>query len=102
MDKEKRAEESRNRTVKLAPSILSADFARLGEQVFEAEKAGAEEINRGCELELDGGIDTTTALLGVAAGADVLVAGSAIFNHDDGVATGMKHLQAALLRASIN
>jgi pentose-5-phosphate-3-epimerase len=102
MDKEKRAEESRNRTVKLAPSILSADFARLGEQVFEPEKAGAEEINRGCELELDGGIDTTTALLGVAAGADVLVAGSAIFNHDDGVATGMKHLQAALLRASIN
>ncbi len=28
--------------VKLAPSILSADFARLGEQVREAEAAGAE------------------------------------------------------------
>jgi pentose-5-phosphate-3-epimerase len=25
-------------TVKLAPSILAADFARLGEQVAEAEK----------------------------------------------------------------
>jgi pentose-5-phosphate-3-epimerase len=28
--------------VKLAPSILAADFARLGEQVGEAEQAGAE------------------------------------------------------------
>lgn len=32
-------------TVKWAPSILSADFARLGEQVFEAEKAGADRIH---------------------------------------------------------
>ncbi len=32
-------------TVKLAPSILAADFARLGEQVAEAEKAGASRIH---------------------------------------------------------
>ena len=31
--------------VKLAPSILAADFARLGEQVKEAEKAGADRIH---------------------------------------------------------
>jgi ribulose-phosphate 3-epimerase len=31
--------------VKLAPSILSADFARLGEQVAEATKAGADYIH---------------------------------------------------------
>ncbi len=31
--------------VKLAPSILAADFARLGEQVTEAEKAGANRIH---------------------------------------------------------
>ena len=30
---------------KLAPSILAADFARLGEQVAEAEKAGANRIH---------------------------------------------------------
>ncbi len=30
------------RPVKIAPSILSADFARLGEQVTEAESAGAD------------------------------------------------------------
>jgi ribulose-phosphate 3-epimerase len=32
-------------TVKLAPSILAADFARLGEQVAEAKKAGANRIH---------------------------------------------------------
>ena len=31
--------------VKLAPSILAADFARLGAQVSEAEKAGADRIH---------------------------------------------------------
>src|SRR3989441_2610173 len=31
--------------VKLAPSILAADFARLGEQVAEAEQAGADRID---------------------------------------------------------
>jgi ribulose-phosphate 3-epimerase len=31
--------------VKIAPSILSADFARLGEQVVEATKAGADYIH---------------------------------------------------------
>src|SRR3954447_4915018 len=32
-------------TIKLAPSILAADFARLGEQVREAEQAGADRIH---------------------------------------------------------
>jgi pentose-5-phosphate-3-epimerase len=31
-----------NHTVKLAPSLLAADFTRLGEQVAAAEQAGAE------------------------------------------------------------
>jgi ribulose-phosphate 3-epimerase len=34
-----------NNLIKLAPSILSADFARLGEQVAEATKAGADYIH---------------------------------------------------------
>ena len=34
-----------NDVVKLAPSILAADFARLGEQVAEAERAGADRIH---------------------------------------------------------
>jgi ribulose-phosphate 3-epimerase len=35
----------RNHFIKLAPSILAADFARLGEQVAEAERAGADRIH---------------------------------------------------------
>src|SRR6185369_16099270 len=31
--------------IKLAPSILAADFARLGEQVAQAEAAGADRIH---------------------------------------------------------
>src|SRR3954452_1036581 len=31
--------------IKLAPSILAADFARLGEQVREADRAGADRIH---------------------------------------------------------
>ncbi len=34
-----------DKTIKIAPSILSADFGRLGEQVQEAEKAGADYIH---------------------------------------------------------
>lgn len=34
-----------SKLVKIAPSILSADFARLGEQVKEAEAAGADYIH---------------------------------------------------------
>ena len=52
-------------------------------------------IKPGCDLEVDGGVDVTTAPLAVAAGANVLVAGSAIFNDGEGVADAMKRLRAA-------
>jgi ribulose-phosphate 3-epimerase len=48
-----------------------------------------------CELEVDGGIDARTAPLAVAAGARVLVAGSAIFGAKDGVLSASRRLQAA-------
>ena len=54
-----------------------------------------ERTKPGCDLEVDGGIDATTAPLAVAAGADVLVAGSAIFNDAEGIAAAMQRLRAA-------
>ncbi|HEV3064882.1 MAG TPA: ribulose-phosphate 3-epimerase [Chthoniobacterales bacterium] len=60
-----------------------------------------EQTNPACELELDGGIDAATAPLGIAAGANVLVAGSAIFNNDDGVIAAMKRLRAAIKTGSV-
>lgn len=41
------------------------------------------EQNPGCELEVDGGVDPVTAPLCKQAGANVLVAGSAVFKHAD-------------------
>ena len=37
--------DERPRSVKIAPSILSADFSRLGEEVKRAEEAGADIIH---------------------------------------------------------
>jgi ribulose-phosphate 3-epimerase len=54
-----------------------------------------EQVRPGCELELDGGIDAATAPLGVAAGACVLVAGTSVFGHPEGVDAAMKQLRAA-------
>ena len=42
-----------------------------------------DQVNPRCSLEVDGGIDVMTAPQAVEAGADVLVAGSAVFNAPD-------------------
>jgi len=113
--------------VHLAASLPAADFGRLGEQVAEVEQAGADRlhadvmdghfvfINAGsdsvlvhwegnpeCDLEVDGGINVTTAPLVVEAGANVLVAGSAIFADVDGGAAAMSRLRAAIGRGVIS
>lgn len=54
-----------------------------------------DEIKGDCDLEVDGGIDATTAPLVVDAGANVLVAGSAVFGEGEGVIAAMNRLRAA-------
>jgi len=49
-------------------------------------------------IEVDGGIDTTTAPRVVAAGADILVAGQAIFGSPD-VERATRELRAAAMAA---
>jgi ribulose-phosphate 3-epimerase len=51
-----------------------------------------------CGLEVDGGVDAKTAPQAVAAGANVLVAGSAIFNDSESVTAAMQRLRAAIER----
>ena len=48
------------------------------------------------EIEVDGGIDATTAPLVVKAGATVLVAGSSVFGHKAGVAAGIGAIRKSL------
>jgi ribulose-phosphate 3-epimerase len=51
------------------------------------------------EVEVDGGVDATNAKACVDAGADVLVAGTAVFRHQDGPKGGVAALQQALTEA---
>jgi ribulose-phosphate 3-epimerase len=53
-------------------------------------------FNPRCDLEVDGGIDLGTARLAVDAGANVLVAGSAVFGATEGVTSGIQSLRASL------
>src|SRR5262245_42059066 len=48
------------------------------------------------EVEVDGGVNATTAPQVAGAGASVLVAGSAVFGHPGGVAAGLRALMDAL------
>ena len=59
-------------------SFMSAQLPKI-----RGLRALIEQMNPACELEVDGGIDPATAPLAVDAGANVLVAGSAVFGRGD-------------------
>jgi ribulose-phosphate 3-epimerase len=63
---------------------------------IERVRQMAERLNPRCEVEVDGGVDETTAPLARAAGADVFVAGSSVFGESAGVATAMNRLRSAV------
>jgi ribulose-phosphate 3-epimerase len=54
------------------------------------------ELAPGLDIEVDGGIDARTAPLAVTAGASLLVAGSSVFAHPEGVAAGIAALREAV------
>jgi ribulose-phosphate 3-epimerase len=60
-----------------------------------------EQIKPGSDLEVDGGIDAKTAPLAVAAGANVLVAGTAVFGASEGVAAAMNRLRASIKQVEV-
>ena len=61
-----------------------------------------DQIKQECDLEVDGGIDEATAPLVVAAGANVLVAGSSIFGATEGVGAAMETLRAAPTHVAVS
>jgi ribulose-phosphate 3-epimerase len=58
-----------------------------------------EEGREGIPIQVDGGVDETTAPVVVEAGATVLVAGSAVFRHPGGAAAGVRALKASLRKS---
>lgn len=59
-----------------------------------------ERLNPNCELGVDGGIDEVTAPMAVAAGANVLVAGTSVFGADKDVAAAMESLRDAVTQVA--
>ena len=78
-------------------------FPGFGGQAFMPEvlpkikqvRAAIDERGLAVDLEVDGGIDLATAPVVVAAGANVLVAGSAVFGADDPLAAAVALADAA-------
>jgi ribulose-phosphate 3-epimerase len=72
----------------------------FGGQAFLPESPGRirqlreliDRLHPTCDLEVDGGVDEHTARICVENGANVLVAGSAIFGHADGPEKGIRTL----------
>ena len=59
-----------------------------------------EQVKPECDLEVDGGIDEATAPMAVAAGANVLVAGTSVFGANKDVAAAMESLRDAVLHVA--
>lgn len=74
------------------PGFGSQSFIRSTLAKIQRVRQMIDRANPACDLEVDGGIDATTAPLAVEAGANVLVAGSAIFNEREAVATAINRL----------
>lgn len=63
---------------------------------IERVRAMLDRLGSTAELEVDGGIDPRTTPSVVRAGADVLVAGSAVFSSTEGIAGAVARLRAAV------
>ena len=72
-------------------SFIPASTARVSRTRSLLERAGSE-----AELEVDGGVDAENARELQAAGATVLVAGSAVYRHPDGPAAGIRAIRDGL------
>lgn len=65
------------------PGFGGQSFLESQLDTIRQVRALIEKYNPACELEVDGGINARTAPLAVEAGANVLVAGSAVYGTDD-------------------
>ena len=70
--------------------LISRTLGKVARVRAEIERQGVT-----CEVEVDGGVDASTARACVDAGATVLVAGTAVFHHEGGPAAGVRAVRAA-------
>jgi ribulose-phosphate 3-epimerase len=78
------------------PGVGHQQFLRSTLPKIERVRQMVQRLNPFCEVEVDGGVDETTAPWAEAVGADVFVAGSSIFGDRAGVAAAIGRLRHAL------
>lgn len=76
------------------PGFGGQSYIAAMEPKIAAIRAMINATDRHIDLEVDGGINRHTVAAVCAAGADVLVAGSAVFGHPDGPASAIRELRA--------
>lgn len=77
------------------PGFSGQDFLPESPARIRRLRELVEARNATCEVEVDGGIDPDMAARAVAAGANVLVAGTAVFRSKMGIAAAIKTLLAS-------
>lgn len=82
------------------PGFGNQDFIPASAARIEALRRMRDRTNPNCLIEVDGGINARTAPLVVAAGADVLVAGSAVFGSMGTIQANMAALRDAVSAAA--
>jgi ribulose-phosphate 3-epimerase len=77
------------------PGFGGQSFIRSVLPKIAAARRMLDQAGSSAELEVDGGIDAATAPEVVAAGATVLVAGTSVFGHEQGLEAGLAALRRA-------
>ena len=78
------------------PGFGHQHFLSTTLQKIQRVRQMIDQLKPGSDVEVDGGINVETAPLAVAAGANVLVAGTAIFGESEEVAAAMERLRASI------
>ncbi|MCL0031995.1 ribulose-phosphate 3-epimerase, partial [Dehalococcoidia bacterium] len=78
------------------PGLPGQKFLDTSPQKISSVRKSIEEKCLNTELEVDGGINAETISVAAQAGASVLVAGSAIYDHPAGINNAMKSLRKKL------
>ena len=80
------------------PGFPGQKFVPGIEHKIARVRAVIDRVGCGAMLEVDGGINSSTASLVVGSGAKMLVAGSAVFDHDGGVFAAVRDLRESIDR----
>jgi len=78
------------------PGFGGQEFIPESTEKIQMLRTMALQAQRDIFIEVDGGINSVTARQVVSAGANVLIAGTAVFGHKDGIGAGITTLRAAL------